>query len=101
MNIDAHISFKPYITKAYFGMADPPVNLAKIAIGDGTVGSEAVYEHLPVVRVLETTGVHSQSNHSCRRLCSRHIPSLSATIPKCSSGSGNSMSHSLILVFIS
>ncbi|KZT67351.1 alpha/beta-hydrolase [Daedalea quercina L-15889] len=44
----------PYITKAYFGMADPPVNLSKIAIGDGTVGSEAVYEHVPVTTVLQT-----------------------------------------------
>ncbi|KAH9832569.1 alpha beta-hydrolase [Rhodofomes roseus] len=44
----------PYITKAYFGMANPPVNLAKIAIGDGTVGSEAVFEHLPVTTVLQT-----------------------------------------------
>ncbi|KAI0718832.1 alpha/beta-hydrolase [Fomitopsis betulina] len=47
-------TYIPYITKAYFGMADPPVNLAKIAIGDGTVGSEAVYEHLPVTTVLQT-----------------------------------------------
>ncbi|KAH9930296.1 Alpha/Beta hydrolase protein [Fomitopsis serialis] len=44
----------PYITKAYFGMADPPVSLAKIAIGDGSIGSEVVFEHLPVTTVLQT-----------------------------------------------
>lgn len=41
---------KPYITKAYFGMEDPPVNLSRIAIGDGTLGSGFEFELLPTVR---------------------------------------------------
>lgn len=44
----------PYITKAYFEMENPPVKLAKIAIGDGTIGSGEAFELLPVVSVLET-----------------------------------------------
>ncbi|KAI6101368.1 Alpha/Beta hydrolase protein [Pisolithus sp. B1] len=44
----------PYITKAYFEMENPPVKLAKIAIGDGTIGSGEAFELLPVVNVLET-----------------------------------------------
>ncbi|KZT07258.1 alpha/beta-hydrolase [Laetiporus sulphureus 93-53] len=45
---------KPYITKAYFGLSDPPVNLVKIAIGDGTVGSAVVYEYLPTTTTIQT-----------------------------------------------
>ena len=41
---------QPYIAKAYFGLEDPPVNLAKIAIGDGTIGSDVVFRNLPAVR---------------------------------------------------
>ncbi|KAJ8597488.1 alpha/beta-hydrolase [Rhizopogon salebrosus TDB-379] len=44
----------PYITKAYFDMKNPPVTLAKIAIGDGTIVSAETFELLPVVSVLET-----------------------------------------------
>ncbi|KDR80630.1 hypothetical protein GALMADRAFT_240974 [Galerina marginata CBS 339.88] len=44
----------PYITKAYFAMKNPPVQLAKIAIGDGTFTSEPVFELLPALSVLET-----------------------------------------------
>ncbi|OAX41086.1 alpha/beta-hydrolase [Rhizopogon vinicolor AM-OR11-026] len=44
----------PYITKAYFEMENPPVTLAKIAIGDGTIASGETFELLPVVSVLET-----------------------------------------------
>ncbi|PCH36382.1 alpha/beta-hydrolase [Wolfiporia cocos MD-104 SS10] len=44
----------PYITKAYFGMSDPPVNLTKIAIGDGSIGSEAVFQYLPTTTVIQT-----------------------------------------------
>ncbi|KAJ7576927.1 alpha/beta-hydrolase, partial [Mycena floridula] len=44
----------PYITKTIFSMTDPPVNLRKIAIGDGAIGSLAVFEELPAVTVLET-----------------------------------------------
>lgn len=35
-------------------MDNPPVNLARIAMGDGTIGSGETFELLPVVSVLET-----------------------------------------------
>ncbi|KAH0836523.1 Alpha/Beta hydrolase protein [Lanmaoa asiatica] len=44
----------PYITKAYFEMENPPVNLARIAMGDGSIASGETFELLPVVSVLET-----------------------------------------------
>ncbi|KAG1721432.1 Alpha/Beta hydrolase protein [Suillus paluster] len=44
----------PYITKAYFEMENPPVTLAKIAIGDGSIASGETFELLPVVSALET-----------------------------------------------
>ncbi|KIY51939.1 alpha/beta-hydrolase, partial [Fistulina hepatica ATCC 64428] len=44
----------PYILKTYFGMDDPPVNIAKVSIGDGSITSEQVFELLPAVYVLET-----------------------------------------------
>ncbi|KIJ20687.1 hypothetical protein PAXINDRAFT_6480 [Paxillus involutus ATCC 200175] len=44
----------PYITKAYFELENPPVNLARIAIGDGSIASGETFELLPVVSVLET-----------------------------------------------
>ncbi|CAL1714161.1 unnamed protein product [Somion occarium] len=44
----------PYITKTYFGLTDPPVQLAKISIGDGTIGSDRTYLHLPTVSIIET-----------------------------------------------
>lgn len=47
-------TFIPYITKAIFSTPEPPVNLRKIAIGDGTLGSLAVFEELPTLTVLET-----------------------------------------------
>lgn len=45
---------QPYITKAYFEMDSPPVNLAQIAIGDGTLTSTQASTALPVMSVLET-----------------------------------------------
>ncbi|KAI0675837.1 alpha/beta-hydrolase [Trametes maxima] len=47
-------TYIPYIMKTYFGLADPPVNIVKFAIGDGTVGSEVVFQHLPTVTTIET-----------------------------------------------
>ncbi|OSX59957.1 hypothetical protein POSPLADRAFT_1048408 [Postia placenta MAD-698-R-SB12] len=47
-------TYIPYITKAYFGLSNPPVNLAKIVIGNGTVGSDAVVRHLPTTTVIQT-----------------------------------------------
>ncbi len=48
---------KPYITKAYFGKKNPPVKLAKIAIGDGSLGSDIVNEILPTVRSSTLAGL--------------------------------------------
>ncbi|KAJ3809239.1 alpha/beta-hydrolase [Lentinula lateritia] len=45
---------KPYITKAIFSTPNPPVNLRKISIGDGTIGGFALYEELSTVITLET-----------------------------------------------
>ncbi|EKM50681.1 uncharacterized protein PHACADRAFT_264079 [Phanerochaete carnosa HHB-10118-sp] len=47
-------TYIPYITKTYFGMENPPVNLSRIAIGDGTLGSGAEFEELPTLTVIET-----------------------------------------------
>ncbi|KIM90542.1 hypothetical protein PILCRDRAFT_186958 [Piloderma croceum F 1598] len=47
-------TYIPYITKTYFGMEKPPVRLAKIAMGDGTIGSSATFEMLPTLSVIET-----------------------------------------------
>lgn len=40
---------QPYIMKAYFGLTNPPVNIAKFAIGDGTVGSTLTFQYVPTV----------------------------------------------------
>lgn len=42
---------QPYITKTYFGMENPPVNLKKIAIGDGSIGSQIEIISMPAVRL--------------------------------------------------
>ncbi|KAF8202232.1 Alpha/Beta hydrolase protein [Pholiota molesta] len=44
----------PYILKAYFDMPNPPVKVAKIAMGDGTYSSEQIFELLPALSVLTT-----------------------------------------------
>ncbi|TFK39879.1 Alpha/Beta hydrolase protein [Crucibulum laeve] len=44
----------PYIMKAYFGMKNPPVKIAKIAIGDGSITSGQVFQLLPALSVIET-----------------------------------------------
>ncbi|KAK7037692.1 hypothetical protein VNI00_010918, partial [Paramarasmius palmivorus] len=46
--------FIPYITKAIFSTPNPPVKLAKIAIGDGAMGSFAGYEEISTVNTLQT-----------------------------------------------
>lgn len=51
---------KPYITKHIFGHPNPPVNLAGIAIGDGSLGSLATIEELPAV--CNTALVHPSSD---------------------------------------
>ena len=47
--IDVSMTAQPYITKAIFSTPDPPVNLRKIAIGDGAMGSFAGYEEISTV----------------------------------------------------
>lgn len=39
----------PYITKAILSTSNPPVKLAKIAIGDGAIGDIAVFSIIPTV----------------------------------------------------
>ncbi|KAK7685691.1 hypothetical protein QCA50_011035 [Cerrena zonata] len=47
-------TYIPYLVKAYFGMTNPPVKLAKFVIGDGTLNTDAVGENLPALSVIET-----------------------------------------------
>ena len=35
--------------KAYFGMENPPVQIVKFAIGDGSIGSDIETELMPMV----------------------------------------------------
>ncbi|KAF7309994.1 Carboxypeptidase [Mycena indigotica] len=48
----------PYIMKArlsaYFSMAKPPVQIAKVVIGDGAITTAEVFELLPTLNVIET-----------------------------------------------
>ncbi|TFK74999.1 alpha/beta-hydrolase [Pluteus cervinus] len=44
----------PYILKTYFNMENPPVKIAKAAIGDGSMTEEQVFELLPALHVIET-----------------------------------------------
>ncbi|KAJ7933813.1 alpha/beta-hydrolase [Mycena leptocephala] len=44
----------PYITKAIFSTPCPPVNLRKIAIGDGTIGEFPTFEGVPILNIIET-----------------------------------------------
>ena len=57
-------TYIPYIVKAYFGLTDPPVKLAKFAIGDGTLGTSAIFEQLP------TVGIFTLNLRYGRSLCS-------------------------------
>ncbi|KAJ7083434.1 Alpha/Beta hydrolase protein [Mycena epipterygia] len=44
----------PYITKTIFSTPNPPVNLAKMIVGDGTLGSVAAFEMVPTLTTIET-----------------------------------------------
>ncbi|KAJ7210524.1 alpha beta-hydrolase [Mycena pura] len=44
----------PYIMKAYFSMAKPPVKIVKIAMGDASITEDEVFELLPTLGILET-----------------------------------------------
>lgn len=43
---------QPYILKAHFESPNSPVTIAKIAIGDGSVGSGPEFQDLPAVSVI-------------------------------------------------
>ncbi|KAI0695227.1 alpha/beta-hydrolase [Cytidiella melzeri] len=47
-------TYIPYITKTIFSTPEPPVNLTKIAIGNGAMGAEPEYEVLPAFSLIET-----------------------------------------------
>ncbi|KAF8192021.1 Alpha/Beta hydrolase protein [Mycena galopus ATCC 62051] len=47
-------TYIPYITKTIFSTPNPPVTLRKIAVGDGTLGSDAVFEQLSTISTIET-----------------------------------------------
>ncbi|CAK5269877.1 unnamed protein product [Mycena citricolor] len=56
-------TYIPYITKALFSTSHPPVNLKKMVVGDGTLGSSGIFENLPTVRLtdyLRTALISSQ-----------------------------------------
>lgn len=48
-NIVDLLFIQPYIAKAIFSDTNPPVNLSRIAIGNGAMGAEPEYEELPMV----------------------------------------------------
>ncbi|KAJ7769346.1 alpha/beta-hydrolase [Mycena metata] len=47
-------TYIPYITKTIFSTPNPPVNLTKMIVGDGTLGSMATFLHLSTVTTIET-----------------------------------------------
>ncbi|KAJ7668909.1 alpha/beta-hydrolase [Mycena rosella] len=47
-------TYIPYITKTIFSTSNPPVNLTKMIVGDGTLGSEATFQVVPMLTVIET-----------------------------------------------
>ena len=65
--------------KAYFGLEKPPVNIAKFAIGDGTVGNGIVFNVVPTVacppaRIIQHTdeSVFSFTANYCRDVSPSH-----------------------------
>ena len=82
---------KPYIMKTYFGLADPPVNIVKFAIGDGTIGSQVVYNELPTVWFPSASAVRHQFNSRDDSYPSlKPTPNWWHTTPRCLSISVNS-----------
>ncbi|KAJ7769354.1 alpha/beta-hydrolase [Mycena metata] len=47
-------TYIPYITKTIFSTPNPPVNLTKMIVGDGTLGSAATFLYVPTVTTIET-----------------------------------------------
>ena len=85
--------------KTYFGMENPPVQIARFAIGDGTMGSGVVFEYVPTVdnfcltRKPRLLTCYMRPENSSRP--SRPTPNLSATTPKSLSTSASSTRLSL------
>lgn len=46
--------FIPYISRALLALNNPPVQLSRIAIGDGTLGSLILHHHAPMTTVIQT-----------------------------------------------
>jgi carboxypeptidase D len=71
MPIDQPLSgmYIPYIAKTYFGLANPPVRLRKIAIGDGTMAAFEVYRLTSVVRLESHVNWGSNRSRLFRPLC--------------------------------
>ncbi|EIN09574.1 alpha/beta-hydrolase [Punctularia strigosozonata HHB-11173 SS5] len=46
--------FVSYITKTYFSMSNPPVNLAHILLGDPALGDNDAFKTLPTLSIIET-----------------------------------------------
>ena len=80
--------------KTYFGMENPPVQIARFAIGDGTMGSGVVFEYVPTVDNSRPSCTprwltrYMRPENSSRP--SRPTPNLSATTPKSLSTSASS-----------
>ncbi|KAI0767256.1 alpha/beta-hydrolase [Fomes fomentarius] len=47
-------TYIPYIAKHLFGQTNPPVNLRKVTIGDGFLGTLGTVRELPVLNIIET-----------------------------------------------
>ncbi|KAJ6602734.1 Alpha/Beta hydrolase protein [Mycena vulgaris] len=47
-------TYIPYITKTIFSTPNPRVNLAKMVVGDGTLGSAATFGEVPTITTIET-----------------------------------------------
>lgn len=61
--------------KIYFGMESPPVDITAFAIGNGVLGSEAVYFAVPTVRCL----IKLHNGRNTQERVAFHIGDLSAT----------------------
>ncbi|EEB95565.1 hypothetical protein MPER_05445, partial [Moniliophthora perniciosa FA553] len=66
--------FIPYIAKAILSTPNPPVKLAKIAIGDGAMGSFPGYEEISTVNTLQTFPQNLSLDHEVSSIPeSRHV----------------------------
>ncbi|KAI0714404.1 alpha/beta-hydrolase [Cerioporus squamosus] len=90
-------TYIPYIMKTYFGMENPPVNIAAFAIGNGVIGSEAVYFNAPAITILETYPqligydpavfeYFREQEHLCGYDLNLTYPQVGGTLPSLSTG---------------